>query len=83
MSRSRKRIVCRVRVDNLARLVEFIWSEGSASFKPYVLCGEQVDDFRANVHAARDRAVRTGAASRTPSRGSRHTRVRARLHRAG
>ena len=53
MSRSRKRIVCRVRVDHTARLVEFIWSEGSASFKPYSLCGEQVDDFRANVHAAR------------------------------
>ena len=54
MSRSSKRIVCRVRVDDTAKVVEFTWSEGSASFKPYALYGEQVDDFRANVQAARD-----------------------------
>ena len=54
MSRSSKRIVCRVRVDDSAKVVEFTWSEGSASFKPYALNGEQVEDFRANVQAARD-----------------------------
>ena len=54
MSRSRKSIVCRVRLDDAARVLDFTWSEGSASFKPYALCGEQVDDFRANVRAARD-----------------------------
>ncbi len=54
MSRSSKRIVCRVRVDDTAKVVEFTWSEGSASFKPYALYGEQVNDFRANVQSARD-----------------------------
>ena len=55
MSRSSKRIVCRVRVDDTAKVVEFTWSEGSASFKPYALYGEQVDDFRANVQSAATR----------------------------
>src|SRR4029079_18128271 len=54
MTRSSKRIVCRVRVDDTAKVLEFTWSEGSASFKPYALSGEQVDDFRTNVQAARD-----------------------------
>jgi WD40 repeat protein/tetratricopeptide (TPR) repeat protein len=55
MRRASKKIVCRVRVDETAKSVEFTWSEGSASFKPYALEGEQVADFRANVRAARDR----------------------------
>ena len=53
MSPSNKRIVCRVRVDDSAKVVEFTWSEGSASFKPYALCGRQVDDFSDHVLAAR------------------------------
>ncbi len=55
MSRPTKKIVCRVRVDEQAKAVEFTWSEGSSSFKPYALEGDQVTDFRANVKAARDR----------------------------
>ena len=54
MSHPSKRIVCRVPLDDTAKVVAFTWSEGSASFKPYALYGEQVDDFRANVQAARD-----------------------------
>ena len=68
MSRSSKRIVCRVRVDDSAKVVEFTWSEGSASFKPYALNGEQVEDFRANVQAARDQLL---AVVRSMSDGSR------------
>ena len=55
MSRPTKKIVCRVRLDEQAKTVEFTWSEGSASFKPYSLASDQVADFRANVKAARDR----------------------------
>ncbi len=55
MSRPSKKIVCRVRFDEQAKTVEFTWSEGSASFKPYALEGEQVADFRANVKSVRDR----------------------------
>ena len=54
MSGPSKKIVCRVRVDDTAKVVEFTWSEGSASFKPYALEGDQIADFRDNVKAARN-----------------------------
>ena len=52
---SPSKIICRVRVDDTAKSVEFTWSEGSASFKPYALVDEQVADFRVNVRTARER----------------------------
>jgi WD40 repeat protein/tetratricopeptide (TPR) repeat protein len=55
MRHATKKIVCRVRVDQSARSVDFTWSEGSSSFKPYTLEREQVADFHANVRAARER----------------------------
>jgi len=55
MARPTKKIVCRVRVDDQAKAVEFTWSEGSAAFKPYALVDDQVADFRANVRSARER----------------------------
>ena len=57
MSLPGKKIVCRVRVDDQAKAVEFTWSEGSASFKPYALEGDQLADFRANVQVARERLL--------------------------
>jgi hypothetical protein len=57
MNRPGKKIVCRVRVEDQARSVEFTWSEGSASFKPYALEREQLDDFRGYAQAARDKLL--------------------------
>jgi hypothetical protein len=55
MSRPGKKIVCRVHVHDQARAVEFTWSEGSASFKPYALVDDQVVIFKQNIAEARSR----------------------------
>jgi tetratricopeptide (TPR) repeat protein len=58
MSHPNKRIVCRLHVDEQAQAIEFTWSEGSSSFKPYVLVGRQVTHFRDNIKEARERLFR-------------------------
>ena len=58
MKRPGKQIVCRVRVDELAKAIEFTWSEGSASFRPYALVNEQATIFRQNVEDTRKQIFR-------------------------
>jgi hypothetical protein len=57
MAHPSKRIVCRLHVNEQAQSVEFTWSEGSASFKPYALFGLQVTHFRENIREARARLL--------------------------
>ena len=71
MSGPSKKIVCRVRVDDTAKVVEFTWSEGSASFKPYCPGG------RAGRRLPRQRPggpqlpLRAGPAPRAAARAAR------------
>ena len=48
-------IVCRIRVDEPGRALEFTWSVGSSAFPPYVLRDDLVEQFRTNAQEARDR----------------------------
>ncbi len=48
-------VVCRIRVDEPGRVLEFTWSVGSSAFPPYVLRDDLVEQFRSNAQEARDR----------------------------
>jgi tetratricopeptide (TPR) repeat protein len=48
-------VVCRTRVDEPGRALEFTWSVGSSAFPTYALRDDLVEQFRDNTRVARDR----------------------------
>ena len=48
-------VVCRTRVDEPGRALEFTWSVGSSAFPTYALRDDLVEQFRENTKEARDR----------------------------
>ncbi len=48
-------VVCRTRVDEPGRTLEFTWSVGSSAFPTYALRDDLVEQFRENTKEARDR----------------------------
>jgi hypothetical protein len=48
-------VVCRTRVDEPGRALEFTWSVGSSAFPTYTLRDDLVEQFRENTQEARDR----------------------------
>ena len=48
-------VVCRTRVDEPGRALEFTWSVGSSAFPTYALRDDLTEQFRENTKAARDR----------------------------
>ena len=48
-------VVCRTRVDEPGRALEFTWSVGSSAFPTYALRDDLIEQFRENTKEARDR----------------------------
>jgi hypothetical protein len=48
-------VVCRIRVDERGRALQFTWSVGSSAFPTYALRDVHVEQFRRNAQVARDR----------------------------